>query len=231
MPVVQGDDHANGSRFRALESRPSRRSEITRLLYAAIVSAQLRPGEVYSAPSLAAEFGVSPTPVREAMVELANEGLVEIVRNRGFRVFEPSETEIAEIYEIRRLLEAPLIAKAATQPLSPEDLESLKKLADATLSSAHAKDVTKNVVADMDFHLALVALAGNQQAVDIVRGLRVKSRLFGMDSPTKAETLVTSAHEHAAILDRIRDGDEEGALRAALDHIGHAETAWRHDDV
>jgi DNA-binding GntR family transcriptional regulator len=64
----------------------SLREQVSHALRAALIAGELRPGVVYSAPVLAAGFGVSATPVREAMLDLAKEGLVEVVRNKGFRV-------------------------------------------------------------------------------------------------------------------------------------------------
>ena len=74
----------------SLRGRRSLREEITELLRAAVMAGELQPGVTYSAPSLAEQFGVSATPVREAMLDLEKEGLVEIVRNKGFRVTSPS---------------------------------------------------------------------------------------------------------------------------------------------
>jgi DNA-binding transcriptional regulator YhcF (GntR family) len=69
-------------------TRQSLREQIADALRAALVSGQMRPGLVYSVPVLAERFGISPTPVREAMLDLAKESLVEPVRNKGFRVTE-----------------------------------------------------------------------------------------------------------------------------------------------
>ena len=66
--------------------RQSLREQVAQALRGALVAGEMRPGTVYSAPALATRFGVSATPVREAMLDLAKEGLVEAVRNKGFRV-------------------------------------------------------------------------------------------------------------------------------------------------
>src|ERR1044072_7571002 len=67
----------------ALRARQNLREEITQPRRASVIPGELRPGVVYSAPSLAAQFGVSATPVREAMLDLAGEGLVDVVRHQG----------------------------------------------------------------------------------------------------------------------------------------------------
>jgi len=73
------------------------------------MSGEMRPGSIYSAPALGALLGVSPTPVREAMLDLTKEGLVEVVRNKGFRVVNLSESDLADLAELRYLLEVPTI--------------------------------------------------------------------------------------------------------------------------
>src|SRR5882757_240731 len=95
----------------SLQKLPSRRRQVTENLRAAIISGQMEPGVVYSAPILAEEFGVSPTPVREAMLDLAKDGLIEVARNKGFRVIEPSQHELDEMMELRLLLEVPTVGK------------------------------------------------------------------------------------------------------------------------
>ncbi|MYS74692.1 GntR family transcriptional regulator, partial [Streptomyces sp. SID5926] len=77
--------------------------QILDALRSALVTGELRPGGVYSAPVLGERFGVSATPVREAMQQLALEGAVEVVPNRGFRVLERGDRELAELAEVRAL--------------------------------------------------------------------------------------------------------------------------------
>src|SRR5439155_3131698 len=85
------------------------RERVGRALRAAIVSGEMEPGTVYSAPSLGARFGVSATPVREAMIDLVREGLVEIVPNKGFRVTAIDEADLDQITELRLLIEPPVV--------------------------------------------------------------------------------------------------------------------------
>src|SRR5215203_3588997 len=93
--------------------RPSYRASVADALRAALVAGELLPGEVYSAPTLAARFGVSATPVREAMLDLVKEGLVDTVPNKGFRVTAVSEKQLDEYTHIRALVEIPTVADLA----------------------------------------------------------------------------------------------------------------------
>src|SRR5690242_1442091 len=123
-----------------LPGRPSVRSQVLQALRGALVSGQMEPGQVYSAPALAARFGVSPTPVREAMLELAKEGLIDVVRNKGFRVRPLSDRELDEITEMRLLLEVPTSVRAAAAA-TPEDVARLRPMAQRLVKLAGAKDL------------------------------------------------------------------------------------------
>ena len=109
----------------SLRGRRSLREEITTLLRAAVMAGELEPGVVYSAPRLAEQFGVSATPVREAMLDLDKEGLVEIVRNRGFRVTRLTATELDDITQIRAMLEVPAVRAIAERVLAGQRAEPL----------------------------------------------------------------------------------------------------------
>ena len=111
-PVPGGLRAVTAAGLPSLRGRRSLREEITELLRAAVMAGELEPGVTYSAPSLAEQFGVSATPVREAMLDLEKEGLVEIVRNKGFRVTSPSPEELDDVTELRALVEVPTIRRA-----------------------------------------------------------------------------------------------------------------------
>lgn len=155
----------------SLEGRPSLREEAANALRAALVAGQMRSGVVYSVPVLATQLGVSATPVREAMLDLVKEGLVEPVRSRGFRVTELSDQELDDITQLRALIEVPTVADIATYA-DPEALEALRPFAESIVASAQAGDLIGYIHADRIFHLRLLAFAGNGQLVEIVRDLR-----------------------------------------------------------
>ena len=87
------------------------RDRVSQALRSAIISGEMEPGVVYSAPSLAARFGVSATPVREAMLDLVREGMVTIVPNKGFRVTEVDDASLDQTTQIRQLLEPPVVGR------------------------------------------------------------------------------------------------------------------------
>ncbi|MEY2634824.1 MAG: hypothetical protein RIS75_764, partial [Actinomycetota bacterium] len=127
-----------------LEPTVSMRQQIADALRASVIAGEMTVGTVYSVPALAEKFGVSITPVREAMLDLAKEGLVEAVRNKGFRVRELSATELDEITDIRLMLE-PVAVASLTGKLSAQTISELTLLADNIVNTAAAGDVVAYV--------------------------------------------------------------------------------------
>ncbi|MFC5908335.1 GntR family transcriptional regulator [Streptacidiphilus monticola] len=205
--------------------RGSYRERVADALRAALVAGELRAGEVYSAPALAARFGVSATPVREAMLDLAKEGLVDAVPNKGFRVTAVSERQLDEYTEIRALIEIPTTVQLATTA-DPAALARLRPVAEEIVTAARAGDLIAYVEADQRFHLDLLGLAGNEHLVEVVRDLRRRSRLLGLNALSAAGRLESSAEEHLELLDALLSGDE-GAVRAVMTHhLAHVRGLW-----
>lgn len=209
----------------SLASRRSMRAQVTHALRGALVTGQMQAGAVYSAPTLAQQFGVSATPVREAMMELAKEGLVEVVPNKGFRVRELSDRELDEITELRVLLEVPTTASLAGA-LGEEELDALRPMAQRIVDLAAAKDLVAYVEADRQFHLTLLGHTGNEQLVAVVGELRARSRLLGLGPLAESGWLAENAREHLQILDAIAAGDADATAEVMRRHIGHVRGSW-----
>ncbi|WP_033212839.1 GntR family transcriptional regulator [Kitasatospora phosalacinea] len=205
------------------------RDQVAHALRAALISGELRPGVVYSAPTLAVDFGVSATPVREAMLDLAREGLVEAVRNKGFRVTELSDRDLDEFTEIRALIEVPTVGQVA-RTATAEQLEALRPQARAIVAAAREHDLIGYLEADRQFHLDLLALAGNARLVETVGDLRKRSRLYGLNRLDQRGELVTSAEEHLELLDVLLTGDAEAAQACMTRHLGHVRHLWAAGD-
>ncbi|MFE4675546.1 GntR family transcriptional regulator [Streptomyces sp. NPDC056723] len=206
-------------------TRSSYRERVVDALRAALIAGELRPGEVYSAPGLAARFGVSATPVREAMLDLAKEGLVDTVPNKGFRVTVVSDQQLDEYTHIRALIEIPTTVELATNA-DPAALEAVRPVAQEIVAAAAAGDLITYVEADLRFHLELLALAGNAHLVQVVGDLRRRSRLYGLTSLVEEEKLQASAEEHLEILDALLARDEEAVRAVMTRHIGHIRSLW-----
>jgi MoxR-like ATPase len=167
---VRGEHtHSESPLPRPAVRRSSVRGQVLQALRTALVAGELRPGEVYSAPALGERFGVSATPVREAMQQLALEGAVEVVPNRGFRVVERCARELAELAEVRALIEVPVMLRLArTVPV--ERWADLRPLAEAGVRAASSG--CRATYAEADRFLAprplLEAIRGEQPAVLLI---------------------------------------------------------------
>ena len=166
-----------------------------RAVLAAIADGRLEPGARYSVAQLAEQLGISRTPVREALLMLEREGRVRFERNKGVRVLETTAADVAEVFELRLLLEVPAAAKAC----GIVDTEAL----DAALDADDGER----------FHELIVLAAGNRRLASIVAGLR--EALAGHDRRDAEE----AAAEHRAILAALEAGDPERASAAMRYHL------------
>ncbi|MFG3658426.1 GntR family transcriptional regulator [Streptomyces sp. NPDC047706] len=205
--------------------RSSYRERVADALRAALITGELRSGEVYSAPTLAARFGVSATPVREALLDLAKEGLVDTVPNKGFRVTAVSEQQLDEYTHVRALIEIPTTAGLA-RTADPVALAELRPVAEEIVTAAAAGDLIAYVGADLRFHLGLLALAGNEHLVDVVRDLRRRSRLYGLTALARQGRLQASAEEHLELLDALLARDEQSVHTVMTRHLSHVRGLW-----
>ncbi|WP_172381905.1 GntR family transcriptional regulator [Streptomyces sp. MNP-20] len=208
-----------------ITTRERLRDQVAHALRAALISGELRPGEVYSAPGLAEDFGISATPVREAMLDLAREGLVEPVRNKGFRITEVNERDLDQYSEIRTLIEVPMVGRI-TRSAAREDLEALRPVAQEIVRAAREHDLIGYLEADRQFHLSLLALGGNDRLVETVGDLRKRSRLYGLTALDENDQLLPSAQEHIELLDLMVAGDAKAAEKCMTRHLSHVRSLW-----
>ncbi|MGZ3118535.1 GntR family transcriptional regulator [Streptomyces sp. H62] len=223
---VRGE-HTHGEppapRPRVLVQRSSVRGQVLDALRTALVAGELRPGEVYSAPALGERFGVSATPVREAMQQLALEGAVEVVPNRGFRVLERGDRELAELAEVRALIEVPVMLRLA-RTVPAERWAELRPLAEATVRAASSGCPATYAEADRAFHRAVLALAGNDQLVRIAGDLHRRAQWppAGVPAVRGRADLIADAHEHTALLDALIAGDLDVVRSLVGEHFAGA---------
>lgn len=195
------------------------------LVRQAIVTGDLAPGALYSATALAKQLGVSLSPAREAMLTLVNEGVLETVKNRGFRVVTVDDDDLREIVELRSLLEVPVVASLCHLDVDPW-LEELRVLAGRIESAARDDDVHAFLEHDRDFHLMLLGIDGNDRLVEMVGRLRDQTRLYGLHVLAQKHALENTAREHFEILQAVIDKDEARARDVMQAHLDHIERDW-----
>ena len=190
-------------------ARHSLRAEAVKRIRAAIVYGEIEPGRIHSAPALAAQLGVSITPVREALLELTHRGMVSQVRNRGFVVAEPSREAVAHALELRELVEVPMLKR-----LKPTDAAAFRDVVEEGIEAARRDDLAAFLDLDRAFHLGLLERAGNPRVVEVVDQVHDQLRLAGF-----VGHLLPVAEGHRAILDAIAAGDPGAVERAAREHL------------
>lgn len=205
--------------------RTSLRDQALTAIRHALVTGQIVPGVVYSAASLASELGVSNSPVREAMLSLVDDGLMEAVPNRGYRPVALTAADMAEIVQLRLLLEVPAVGLAAEAELG-ERTGELEELVDTIEETAADGDLARNLEADRRFHLTLLEGCGNRRLTDQVARLRDQSRLYNLPDLARSGELVASAAEHRPLLAAVAGHDRARAEKLMRSHLAHLSTDW-----
>ena len=180
------------------------------------------PGHRALEQEVALALGMSRTPVREALMRLRNEGLVEVIPRHGMRVLPVSPTDMREIYEVLTALEC--LAAELLARRQPSDAE-LKPLVDASKAmdkALKADDLDAWAAADERFHAHFIELAGNRQLQATVLNYwdrAHRARLFTLRLRPKP---VNSTKEHMQMVERLRAGDAAGAVKVTRAHRARA---------
>jgi DNA-binding GntR family transcriptional regulator len=193
-------------------------SQIYEHLMQQILDMNLRPFQELSEARLAAEFGVSRTPIREALARLARRGLVEILPQRGTHVSPLSEGLIAKSRFIREALERPL-ARLAAEKLTPEIATLLMREIALQRTYAELADDQGFLQSDDRFHALIAKAAGFEAIWDDVRDAKFHMDRVRRLSLLSQELMFAIIGEHEEILSRLRERDAEGAEESIAMHL------------
>jgi DNA-binding GntR family transcriptional regulator len=190
---------------------------ITRLR-TAILGGELKPGELYSATQLGEWLGVSRTPIREAVQQLAKTGLVVVERNRGIRVRSTTLEDLIEGFQIRLMLEVPA-ARRATAVRTDADVQRVKEVFKTFQQISEIGEPAATLRADRDFHLALLTTSGNHRVVKILEELRNVVLLTGVETVPRSRSSREAFEDHRDVYEAFVAGDAEKAGQAMRRHI------------
>ena len=201
------------------DSDGGRDEAMYRGLHAAIYELRLPPGTRLPEDVLSNTYGVSRTLVRKVLQRMAMEGLVEIRRNRGAQVAEPSADEAREVFATRRMLECGALAELPL-PVPAAELQALRELVrqedDAQLNS----DRVAAIRLSGDVHIRLAALGGNATLTKLVRELVARSSLILATHGSPIS--VTCRHsEHEQIIDLLARGERQAGVAWMAEHFEH----------
>ena len=190
--------------------------EVAEQLRQRIFQRELEPGSWIDEVKIAQEFGISRTPLREALKVLAAEGLVTMKVRRGAYVTEVSETDLADVYHLLSLLESDA-AGVVAQKASDEQLKELQQLHKELEAAQNDRD--KFFAVNERFHMRLLQFAGNRWRDQLVADLRKVMKLNRHNSLFKAGRVKESMLEHRAIMDAIARRDARAAARRMQEHF------------
>jgi DNA-binding GntR family transcriptional regulator len=203
---------------------------VYRELKEAIISGQIPARSRLVELSLAAEYGVSRTPVREALKRLIAEELVAFDPPRGIVVKGIDQQEVEEVYTIREVLDG-LAARLAAQRVTDVDLARLRSLMEVMERAAEHQEAQLMVQANIRFHQALIQAAGNERLASIQQSLIDSVRRFSAEAFRSYERDFEVLEEHRAIVDALARRDAEGAERMAREHMTKARTFLAHTTI
>jgi len=196
--------------------RPALYEEVAERLRQQIFERALEPGSWIDEMKLAAEFGISRTPLREALKVLAAEGLVTMKVRRGAYVTEMSGDDVRQVYHLLGLLESDAAAHVARHA-NEAQRHWLQQLHDRLEKQARHREAF--FAANESFHMGLLAVAGNRWATQLVTDLRKVMKLTRHHSLFKQGRLADSLADHRALMGAIGARDGDAARRLMLEHF------------
>jgi DNA-binding GntR family transcriptional regulator len=202
----------------ALRVREPIAPQLVSALRQGIVELQLKPGEALSEADIAARFGVSRQPVREAFIKLSEAGLVEIRPSRGTYVMKISARELANARFVREAIECD-IANQAGRLAGAGDIARLRAMIDRQRLAAERNDYRSFNDDDETFHRAIADIVDCDYAWRIVESARVQTDRVRFLSLPNASPMPLLIRQHEAIVARMAAGDPEGTEAAMRRHL------------
>jgi DNA-binding GntR family transcriptional regulator len=197
---------------------PALYEQVAERLRTRIFAHELPPGGWIDEQALALEYGISRTPLREALKVLASEGLVVLKPRRGCYVTQLSEQDIDEVFPVMALLEGQVAAEAARR-ITSADFTRLAAIHDDLEKHAAANNADRFFEANQRFHAALQEIAGNRYLAHLIDDARKVIKLTRRDSLRLEGRLKQSLAEHRDILEAVRQKDAALAGRCMHEHL------------
>ena len=201
----------------------SYKDQVYQYLKTALIKGELHAGEIYSEQQLADQLNVSRTPVREAVLRLMNEGMLEVRANRGWTVRPVSEDDLREIVAARLAIEGYSIRWLAAEAPEPVRQKTLAHLSAVQEKSrpfiVGDRKHYEFMKLDTEFHTRLIAATGNSYLIRIHEQMRTKLEQAVFTSLHHTRRHAEAWEEHAAILAGVGRRDEADAMRAFLAHM------------
>ena len=195
-----------------------------RTLRQSILSDELKVGTVYNEKALAKDLGISRTPVREALLELAARKLIRFLPQKGLVINTFSDEDIEDVFEIRAALEIFSVRKIC-KLADPEDIRQLEGLVEDQKEALQAEDKAGFMTADRLYHIDFTNLTQNNYLIEMMRNLRDIMHLMGARAIDLEGRMAQVVEEHAAILNAVAQGDAGAAAGEMIRHLENSKAA------
>lgn len=210
---------------RQIVRRSNFKEQVCQLIRDEIMTGLLAPGYQYSMGDLAARYGASRTPVREALIELESKGFVRVLRGVGFQVVAPSPEYLRDTLQLREILETRAMV-AICGRLTEAEFEQVNGLMMEVHEVAKRNDAILYRELDRELHIFLAGLAGNDRLATLVAELRDTQFMPGLTRIASAGNLVERSSQHFVLLDAIRDGDVDGVRTCMNQHLDFSRNSF-----
>ena len=195
-----------------------------------ILSGELKIGELYNEKAIAADLGISRTPVREALLELASQDLIIFLPRRGLMVNRFNRRDVDEIFELRKAIELAAVEKITNA--SPRlDLFEIEESMFKQRIAAKEKDYLAFMEADRLFHTCFSVLTKNRRLIAIVENLRDMIHLMGYKALSLEGRALKVIEEHQRIFEAVKNGKAEEARQAMAFHLDQSKGAVEESEL
>jgi len=184
----------------------------------AIVIGRLEPGSLHSEQTIAARLGLSRTPIREALLQLAGEGLIVFLPNRGAQIVDLDATHLAQVLQFRAAIEGCGASRMAANP-NPKRIAKLEAELKRQRAILRGGERLQWVDANTDFHTLLAEASENRLMIEAFGPLASHTKRLGYRMNHRTQRMQESLDEHSAIVDAIRRGDIDRARTMAEEHL------------
>ena len=206
-----------------IQKRPLK-EDIFDVLHEKILAGIYKPGDWLRQEDIATQLGVSMTPVREGLDLLVSSGLAERVPYRGVRVREMSTKDVVEAYGLRLILEA-LIAQEAARNITPDQIQGLESMLEEMKKHDTLKEVSSERKSSREFHSAIAEATKNDLLIKLYAVVAnafpdwlLYEALFRYPELI-ADSMASTYREHVAIVDALKQGDADAAVRKSIEHL------------
>ncbi|MEJ2170711.1 MAG: GntR family transcriptional regulator [Desulfobacterales bacterium] len=195
-----------------------------------ILSGQWKIGELYNEKAIASDLGISRTPVREALLELAAQDLIIFLPRRGLMVNRFTRRDVDEIFELRKAIELAAVEKI-TLASPPFDLFEIEESLLKQRKAAKEKDYLAFMEADRIFHTRFSELTNNRRLIAVLENLRDMMHVMGVKALALEGRALKVIEEHLAIFEAVSRGNCEKARRAMAYHLDQSKEAVEESEL